>query len=656
MRRPDSRTAAAVIGLAVLLPAIAIAGRWDPIPAGEIAATAPTVEPGADAEALFWEIRAEDEFSGSSVSTAVHQHLRIRVFTERGKEKCSQVDIVQGDDFRVRDIQARTVLPDGRTLEVKSSDIFERTIVRARRGKVKGFSFTFPGVVPGALLEYRWTEMRLEGGMNTVFELQRDIPVRTIVCRLQPILSTAGPGFRYTMHNAAMSRFERDPDGYQTATMTNVPAFREEPMMPPEVELRAWVATYYADDANTDPDQYWNAYGKRLYENDRTRISTAREIRETAHRVVGDASTDDEKLRRLYEYCRRDIRNLSNAHLTDDQWLKVKWPRDARETLERREGSGGTINLLFASLAASLGYDARIARVADREVSYFRRTELITWQLSTSHVVVKVGDAWRSFDPATTALPPGMLRWQEEGQPALVPDARAPAWVNTTSLDGAGTRTSRIGTFMLFDDGTLDGRLKFSYGGHAGIELKERYEELDAAGREEAFRDGVRALMPAAELADIRFTNVDTAELPVVIQCQLRVAGFAQATGRRLFFRPAVFQTGRPALFTDERRTHPIDFRFAWSEYDSVVIHLPDGYALEHPESPGDYEIGDVGRYAVRLGAANDNRILVYRREFAFDHVRFARSQYDALREGFGAVHERDAHTLAVKRIEGSGE
>jgi hypothetical protein len=304
MRRRRCGWFAVASSLVALMPGAALAARWENIPADELAATVPRVQPDADAEALFWEIRAEDSFPGDKLTTDVNQHLRIRVFTERGKEKWSRVDIVQDDDERIRDIEARTVLPDGRALDVKPADVFERTIVKERRGKVKAFSFTFPGVVPGSILEYRWREVRLEGGMNTVFDLQREIPVQRLVCRLKPILVPNGPGFRYIAHNAALSRFERDRDGFHTASMTNVPAFREEPMMPPTIELRAWVAMYYADDENTDPDRFWTSLGKLIFDNDRSAVSTAREIRDAAARIAGDAASDDEKLRRLYEYCR----------------------------------------------------------------------------------------------------------------------------------------------------------------------------------------------------------------------------------------------------------------------------------------------------------------------------------------------------------------
>jgi hypothetical protein len=56
------------------------------------------------------------------------------------------------------------------------------------------------------------------------------------------------------------------------------------------------------------------------------------------------------------------------------------------------------------------------------------------------------------------------------------------------------------------------------------------------------------------------------------------------------------------------------------------------------------------------MGVANEGHLLIYRREFAFDHVRFGREQYDALRESFGVLHERDEHTLAVKRVEAGSE
>src|SRR5450432_3948503 len=73
-------------------PPSALAGgeEWRPVNPADLALKAPVVEPEADAEAIFWDIRIDD----AGTSDLVLQHyIRIKIFTERGREKESKVDI-----------------------------------------------------------------------------------------------------------------------------------------------------------------------------------------------------------------------------------------------------------------------------------------------------------------------------------------------------------------------------------------------------------------------------------------------------------------------------------------------------------------------------------------------------------------------------------
>src|SRR6476619_6342001 len=92
---------------------------WRPIDPAELALKTSTVEKDADAEALFWEVRLDDsqleEFS-------LKNYIRIKVFTERGKESQSRVDLPFLGSTRIKDIAARVIKPDGSILELKKDD------------------------------------------------------------------------------------------------------------------------------------------------------------------------------------------------------------------------------------------------------------------------------------------------------------------------------------------------------------------------------------------------------------------------------------------------------------------------------------------------------------------------------------------------------
>src|SRR5712692_2606480 len=109
----------------VLLPGVpALAGDdWRPIDAGQLSMKIPVVEKDADAEAIFWEVRIND----AGEDLIFSHYIRIKVFTERGKESQSKIDITYRGRNRITDIAGRTIKPDGSIVELKKDAIFDRT-------------------------------------------------------------------------------------------------------------------------------------------------------------------------------------------------------------------------------------------------------------------------------------------------------------------------------------------------------------------------------------------------------------------------------------------------------------------------------------------------------------------------------------------------
>src|SRR2546429_4990112 len=73
----------ALVGFGILLTPAARAGDdWRPVTPEDLAMKTPVVEKGADAEAIFWEIKIDDDQQGLILT----HYVRIKIFTDRGKE------------------------------------------------------------------------------------------------------------------------------------------------------------------------------------------------------------------------------------------------------------------------------------------------------------------------------------------------------------------------------------------------------------------------------------------------------------------------------------------------------------------------------------------------------------------------------------------
>src|SRR5712692_5462933 len=83
--------------------------EWRAIDPAELASKTPIVDKNADAEAIFWEVRVDDGAPGELVFS---NYLRVKVFTDRGKESQSQIDLPYYSGTKIKDISARTIKPD----------------------------------------------------------------------------------------------------------------------------------------------------------------------------------------------------------------------------------------------------------------------------------------------------------------------------------------------------------------------------------------------------------------------------------------------------------------------------------------------------------------------------------------------------------------
>ena len=650
----------------VLTPSISGQNRdWKPVSPEELQMTKPKIEAGADAEALLWDVYVTDEDSGGDLQSVLHHYLRIKIFNDRGREAFSKIDIPFGQvsgmfNVRIQNIAARTTKPDGTVVELKGSDVFERDIVKGDGVKLKAKSFAVPGIEAGAVIEYRWKEVR--GGVSLYQRLQfaREIPVHRVQYHIKPYphpeLGMNGMPF-----NSRNSPFVKEKNDFYLTSLNNVPSFKEEPRMPPEYSVRPWLLLYYTKEGKPDENKFWKDYGREQYNSHKGQMKVTNEVKQATAEAVGAETDPEKKIEKIFHYVKSKVKNIfdDSLNLSEDALKKIKENKNPGDTLKRGQGTGHDINMLFASMITAAGMDARNVNLPRRSDIFFPKWFTDDYFMRTENVAVKVGDTWKFYDPASRYIPFGMLAWFEEGQSALISDSKEPTWQKTPLSPPAMSMEKRTGKFKLLADGTLEGTATMEFTGHLGAYHKENNDDDTPQQREETLKDLVRYhIYGTTEISDISIENVNDPFKPFTYTYKVKIPGYAAVTGKRIFLQPNVFERNAKPVFEQAERKHDVYFEFPYSEKDDVTIELPPGFQLESPDAPPDVaDANGIGRNQIKIRLSQDQRTLKYDREFSFgngDQLVFTKATYPILKRLFEAYNTANTHALTLRQAETS--
>jgi len=641
---------------------------WRPITPEELAMKTPKVDPDADAEAIFWEVKIDDS---SSEDLSLQHYVRVKIFTERGREKYSKVDMPFTKGMKIKDVAARVTKPDGSTVEIQKDDIFEREIIKANGLKVKAKSFVVPNVESGVIVEYRYREVISDAGASGMrLKFQHDIPVQDLSYYYKPYNKKTP---NYQSFNFNDTKFVEDQKGFWVATRKNVPALREEPRMPPENQVVPWMLlqsvriniTSASFDSfrisikdPSNPAAYWGSVG-----NDKAYLAKFmnkpdKEVKKAATDITAAASTPEEKLQKLYEYCQTEISNTSfDPALADDQRKKLPEIKSMSDVLKRKAASAQFVDMLFGAMANSLGYESRIAFCGDRSEMFFRPEMTNESFIHPAAIAVKVGDNWKFFNPGLSFVSYGNLVWYEEGVWALLVGEKEFTWAKTPASEVDKSLAKRTGKLRLLDDGTLEGDVRIEYADQLGLGHKLENYDKSANKREEDFKAELKARMSTAEISNLVIENISDPNKPVVYEFKIHIPGYAQRTGKRLFLQPGFFEHGESSLFSTATRKYDIYFHYPWSEHDHLVIDLPTGFTLDNAEAPApikpEMTQGICGQN-IKIAVTTDGRTLIYDRTFFFGGhgiILFPAQSYASLKTLFDLVHQADDHTITLKQI-----
>lgn len=630
----------------------AAGAAFPPVSPEEKALTQVAGAPNARAVVLFRkaELQMMDPAS-SDISSRLTVRERVKILTEQGKDR-GEIQLFHSSFVRLYSIAARTVLPDGRVVDLPKDAKFERKLSKSRKYYVT--SLAFPNVEVGAILDAEY-ELRFDNIFYLEpFYFSSDVPVRSAEIRyLIPGSLGVQTWMRDPFQVGVKSEKGRDI-GLRTfrAWAENLPPIPDEPYALPFQDLATQIML-----VPTVFDE--GTVHQRLMESWAATSDLMRESWEKARRRGGDAGKKAQALAQKAGAGRRDQAAAVYAFVRDEIsfdddgtgiFLTGTEP-SADAVLRAGHGTPAEKALLLETMLDAIKLDARPVWAAPRSNGLIDAQVANPAWFDRVLVAVELGpkDGGRVYlDPTDRRLGFGRLDADYEGTAALLPDPKKPEGVVLAQSPAEQNLEKATVTLAVGEGGRLSGTGRLEISGLSATD-KLRWRESPEKTTE-AWRDWLVERFEGFDFADL--SARESVEARTVEVSWTMTQKEEEALGDEVTLaasRPLGPQT-EPFSASSAQRRSPILFDFPFAEQVDFEIAWPEGWHVESAPRTAKSE-GAAGAFALAIQVDDTARKATVRRSFSVRQRQLStREECDLARDLFAAAAKSDAQALVLVR------
>lgn len=647
-------------------PALLRAQFQEPTPE-ELKMTEDPKAPGAAAVYLNIEEIANDPIHFQSF------YARIKVLTEKGKELATvEVPYMLGN-FKITDIKARTIHPDGTVIPLvgKPEDLL---IVKTKSKSGDPFQvsrkvFNLPSVEVGSILEYRY-ELRYDDNHFSApsWEIQRPYfvhkaryfftPFKGFMPGIQNVTSQYLEDERGRVLNFLIwwgnlppeVKVKSDVGGHYSLDVVDIPPAPDEAWMPPLDSLLFKMQFYYTN--VNSPERFWISEPK-LWSKDVDHFAEpSQTIKQAVRGLIAPTDSDLDKAKKLYIA----VQGLDNTDYSrkkshsELKQLDLKEAKHAEDTWKQKSGSSEEIALLYLAMLRAAGLTANAMKVVDRARGVLDRTFLSLSQFDDTIVLLNTDGKEIVLDPGEKMCPFQSTSWKHSWAAGIRQGAGDHDLATTREQFYADNKAVRSGDITLDSSGSATGILRFEMTGQEAIDWRQIALQNDADEVKKQFDHFLESVVPVGIEAHLdHFVGLDDPYVNLVATINIH-GTLGAATSKRLLLPGFFFETrGGHPFVNQEKRLEPVDMHYGDQVTEQIVYHLPTNFTVEG--APQDNKISWTGHavYVIKTATAPGQTTIVRQLSRAFT---FAKpDEYNDLRGFYQKIAASDQQQLVLTAV-----
>ncbi|MFP5237161.1 MAG: DUF3857 domain-containing protein [Acidobacteriota bacterium] len=651
------RVAVSTVFLFVAMAAPLVAhGQFTQPTKEELQMTSDPQAPGAAAVYLYREEKTDD---------TLHYHelyVRMKILTEKGKEQATRHIPYMRGNFKVTDIQGRTIHPDGTVipLTAKPADLVD---VKNAGYQLNEMVFTLPSVEVGSIIEYRLQERYSDDSVQSPdWYVQQQFFVHKAHYFFLPSSSdsitdehgTICGNILYAQTAGMDAKVVRDAAGRFTLDVVNVPPIPNEQWMPP-LNSVVWRVHFYYSWAYNGKD-FWTGTGKRWLKDTNRFANPTGTLKAAASQLVAASDTDEVKAKKLYDAVQKldntDFTRAKTAAELKAEGLKAN--KNAEIVWNQKSGSSNDLAMLYVALARAAGLTAYPMQVVNRDVAIFDGNYLSDYQLDDYIAVLELNGKEVYVDPGEKMCPFGLLAWKHTLAGGMRQSDKGVTYGATPATTYVQNVVERIGQVTIAPDGSLTGMVRLVMTGQDAMHWRQVALRNDPEEVKKQFTDWVRGTVPDGVIPEMdHFVGLDDYNVNLI--AVVKVHGIMGTGAGKHYFMPGLFFDSRSEnqFAAQDQRQIPVDVHYAKKVIDQVTYHLPAGLTVE--SAPQSTSVPWQGNAVMKIVSKTNPDGVTVAHELAYNYTLVDAKDYALLHGFFQKVDAADQQQIALVRVPAGG-
>ncbi|HES59217.1 MAG TPA: DUF3857 domain-containing protein, partial [Caldithrix sp.] len=314
-----------------------------------------------------WEVNVETSY-----------HIAVLYLNDKAETGWATREIYLSDEMILSDFSARTIKANGEIIPLTKDDLHPTKLIDGadQISHEKSVKFVFPGVEPGAILEYSFTINDQGWFVGDIWFIQKDIPVlyTKYTMEIPTIFFKYKNNWTYStnaiqlgepqvLKNILTERSEKDQSRIFYWEITDIPAFEDEPNAPPYFDIAQYVRyDIKYKDWNELTEGYWKSLIPKFSDSDKP------DIQQLAKDIIGDAEDEQTKIERIFAYTQKNFRYISTS-IRRSGYI----PNTCDQIIKNQYGDCKNMTVLNVNLLRAVGIEAFPALVATKSLGTIRK-------------------------------------------------------------------------------------------------------------------------------------------------------------------------------------------------------------------------------------------------------------------------------------------